>query len=175
MFDPTAFENMKVVIEGALYDRDLAGDIIIIDRNDFINTAKLSRRYEVTFSNQHDAEHLHCSIIMEAGLENLAAELLPAVQSDRLSGCHLFVKFLTMHPNELKIFQQIEKGLKEIWGQDRTIKQSIICDPFVNEDWIKNETIISFNRLVSEDQMDDLVIMTDYMIDSLDRLRTIIK
>lgn len=175
MFDPTAFENMKVVIEGALYDRDLVGDIFIIDRNDFINTAKLSRRYEVTFSIQHDVEHIHCSIIMEAELENLAAELLPAAQSDRLSGCHVLIKFLTMHPNDLKIFQQIEAGLKEIWGHERTIKQSIICDPFVNDDWIKNETIINFNRLVTEDQMDDLVTMMDYMIESLDRLNTIIK
>ncbi|WNS73937.1 hypothetical protein RRV45_13520 [Bacillus sp. DTU_2020_1000418_1_SI_GHA_SEK_038] len=166
---------MKVVIEGALYDRDLAGDIIIIDRNDLINTAKLSRRYEVTFSKQHDVEHIHCSIIMEAGLENLAAELLPAVQSDRLSGSHLFVRFLTMHLNELKIFQEIEEGLKDIWGNDRTIRQSIILNPFLNEKFIKNETVISFNRLVSEEQMDDLVTMTDYMIDSLDRLRNIIK
>ena len=49
MFDPTAFENIKVVLEGAVYDLDLNGEIIIIDRNDLINTAKLSRKYELSF------------------------------------------------------------------------------------------------------------------------------
>ena len=28
MFDPTAFENMRVVMEGIFYDKDLSGDII---------------------------------------------------------------------------------------------------------------------------------------------------
>lgn len=36
MFDPTAFDNMKVVIEGAIYDLDLDGEISIIDRNDLL-------------------------------------------------------------------------------------------------------------------------------------------
>jgi hypothetical protein len=41
MFDPTAFDNMKVVLEGALYDLDIMGEIIITDRNDLFNTAKM--------------------------------------------------------------------------------------------------------------------------------------
>ncbi|KAB2338208.1 hypothetical protein F7731_01165 [Cytobacillus depressus] len=175
MFDPTAFENMKVVVEGALYDLDLSGELLIIDRNDFINTAKLSRRYEVTFSKERDGMNsVQCTFIMEASLENLAAELLPSAQSDRLSGCHLFVKFSFNHQNEFAIFQRIEKELQDIWGNDRTIKQSIIIDPFQSEEWIKNETMVSFNRLVYEDQMDDIITMIEYMDKSLDKLRMII-
>ena len=43
MFDPTAYENMRVVLEGIFYDKDLSGEILVIDRNDIVNTAKLSR------------------------------------------------------------------------------------------------------------------------------------
>ena len=175
MFDPTAFENMKVVIEGAMYDRDLAGEIRIIDRNDLLNSAKLSRKYEVTFSiNREDVQPLSCTLILEAGLENLAAELLPAAHSERLSGCHLFVNFSLVHSNDFAIYQRIEEELKSIWGHDRTIKQSVIYDPFKNDDMIMNQTTISFNRLIYEDQLDDIIIMTDYMIKSLNRLQMII-
>lgn len=49
MFDPTAFENLKIVIEGAVYDRDFSGEILVTDRNDIINLAKLERRFEISF------------------------------------------------------------------------------------------------------------------------------
>lgn len=36
MFDPTAFDNLKVIVEGAVYDFDLHGDILVTDRKDMI-------------------------------------------------------------------------------------------------------------------------------------------
>ncbi|MBY0122681.1 hypothetical protein [Bacillus sp. S/N-304-OC-R1] len=175
MFDPTAFENMKVVIEGALYDLDLSGDIFILDRNDIINSAKLSRKYEITFTNDRKNHDLcNCSIIMEAGLENLAAELLQAVQSERLSGCKVLIKFSLKHPDEQSIYQKIEKRLEDIWGQDRAIDQAVSKNPLITEKMIRNDITISFNRLVYEDQMTDLIEMIDYMLDSLEKLRRII-
>ena len=175
MFDPTAFENMKVIVEGAFYDLDLSDEIIIVDRNDILNTAKLSRKYEITFSNYEiDPDLLNCTFIIEAGLENLAAELLQAVQSERLSGCHVFIKFSLRHPNNQKIINEMETGLKKIWGQDRIIQHSIISNPFIAEKLIKHEILISFNRLVYEDQMDDLIAMIDYMVNSLNEMKTFI-
>ncbi|MBS4190945.1 hypothetical protein KHA94_12205 [Bacillus sp. FJAT-49705] len=172
MFDPTAFENMKVVIEGALYDRDLDGEISIFDRNDYINAAKLSRRYEVSFTVQPNFQHdLYCTFIMEAGLENLAAELLKSAHSDRLAGCHLFVKFSFKHQYEASIFQKIEETLKTIWGEERSIKQLIMSEPFSDQSLITNEVLVSFNRLVYEDQMNDIEAMIDYMTLSLKNIR----
>ena len=77
MFDPTAFENMKVVMEGIFYDKDLSGEIIIVDRNDFINTAKLSRSYDLSFQLPlAKKEKVTCKFTLSAELENLTAELL---------------------------------------------------------------------------------------------------
>ncbi|WP_102274840.1 hypothetical protein [Cytobacillus massiliigabonensis] len=173
MFDPTAFDNMKVVIEGAIYDEDLTGGITIIDRNDLLNSAKLSRRYEVSFS-IHKNDSVVCTFILEAGLENLAAELLPSAKSELLAGCQLYVKFSFMHPNERSYFQTIERCLKDIWGPERSISQSAFFNPFDEGNSVRNETFISFNRLVYEDQLDDILEMVNYMIVSLERLRTIV-
>ena len=171
MFDPTAFENMKVVIEGALYDLDIDGEIRIVDRNDWMNTAKLLRKYEISFTNNDD---IICTLVLEAGLENLAAELLPAVQTTRLAGSHLLVKFSFNHRDDELIYKKITNILKDIWGPGRTIQQRIVFDPLTKENLVANEATITFNRLVYEDQMDDLVLMVEFMLLSIEKLRSVI-
>ncbi len=49
LFDPTAFDNMKVVLEGAVYDRDILGDILVVKRDDLVNLATLSRQFMMEF------------------------------------------------------------------------------------------------------------------------------
>lgn len=51
MFDPTAFDNLKVIVEGAVYDFDLHGDILVTDRKDMMDLASLSRIYHISFHN----------------------------------------------------------------------------------------------------------------------------
>lgn len=79
MFDPTAFENMRTVMEGLIYDKDLDGDIIVLDRNDVFNSSKLSRNYTITFrlKNQQNAKLM---FELSADLQNLSAELLESVK-----------------------------------------------------------------------------------------------
>lgn len=175
MFDPTAFENMKVVIEGELYDRDLTGEIRIQDRNDLFNSAKLSRKYDITFSDQiNDAQEMSCTLILEASLVNLAAELLPIAHSEKNAGCQVTVKYTVLHQEEKEIYPKIQIALEEIWGSGRTISQFVTTDPFSKQPFIKNEIQISFNRLVYEDQMDDLTEMVNYMLLGIKKLREII-
>jgi len=175
MFDPTAFENMKVVIEGELYDRDLSGKIRIKDRNDIFNSAKLSRKYDITFTDQQENKvDVFCTFIMEAGLANLAAELLPVAHSSKLAGCQISIKFSLKLKEDISIFLKIEHILREIWGTERIINQMITHNPLSNQHMVTNEATVLFNRLVYEDQMDDITVMVDYMIASIDKLRDLI-
>lgn len=125
MFDPTAFENMKVVIEGAVYDLDLSGEIRVIDRNDLINTAKLSREFNISFTKAGECQpqKVIAKFIMEAKLENLAAELLPAAQSVKLSGSNVIIVFIAEHENDKGINKKLLKTVKEIWGENRSVAQ----------------------------------------------------
>ncbi|MDQ7864216.1 hypothetical protein RCO48_33385 [Peribacillus frigoritolerans] len=38
---------MKVVLEGAVYDRDFIGDILVINRDDIVNLSTMSRSYKI--------------------------------------------------------------------------------------------------------------------------------
>lgn len=174
MFDPTAFENLKVVIEGAVYDRDLAGEILVTDRNDILNMAKLQRTFEISFIDRSSASNkITASFILEANLENLAAELLPSAISEDLSGCHVCVQFHCEHPNEPHYYQNIKSVLSDIWGAKRKIEQLVQVNPLTPQSEVKNLITISFNRLVYEEQIHDLTDMVEYMITSMKHLKEI--
>lgn len=176
MFDPTAFENIKVVIEGDIYERDLSGEIIVIDRNDWINAAKLSRKYEISFTKKdYEPKLLSAMMTIEAGLENLSAELLESVNAKQLAGCKVNISFSLQHNDEMIVFKEVQKGLEEIWGRDRAIVQTALLDPMVDKPTIKSHVQVSFNRLVYEEQIDDLSEMVNYMIASLEKLKKIIE
>ncbi|MBA4536184.1 hypothetical protein H1Z61_03265 [Bacillus aquiflavi] len=165
MFDPTAYENMKVVLEGALYDRDLADEIAIIDRDDIVNLAKLSRFYKITFKTTF-APAVTVILIMKASLENLSSELLPKVLSSSKAGCEIIVQFLLPWNDDKEFFIELDHIAKVIWGAERTIKYKLISE-LQEESVTTCEVTLLFNRLVYEEQIDDLVVMIDYMVQTV--------
>ncbi|PQD96983.1 hypothetical protein CYL18_03645 [Pradoshia eiseniae] len=98
MFDPTVFENLKVVAEGAFYDFDLDGDIAVIDRHDFIDLAHMSRKFEIIVRYDADKEKdMECTFSLSASLSAFAEEKLPAF-SKRNPGCTLKFTFRFIDP-----------------------------------------------------------------------------
>lgn len=168
MFDPTAFDNMKVVIEGALYDLDICGEIIITDRNDLMNMAKMARKFDVSFHLPH--QKVTAKIEMTSNLANLAAELLPALLSEQNSGCHLNLQFFTEHDDLNIDFEAVETILLNVWGSTRNITQSIQYNPLKIEKKHTHVMTVEFDRLIGEDQMDDLVEMAEFIITTLKKL-----
>ncbi len=172
MFDPTAFDNMKVVIEGALYDKDLSGDIVITDRNDIINLAKMSRLFNIFFSLSETAgSQVTAKIEMESKLVNLAAELLPGSPLDEHAGCIVRLQFFLKHADDDRVYQEIESILLDVWGDRRRISQTVEYNPLNKSSIIHNMITIDFARLISEEQMEDLVEMTALSAATLKKLQ----
>lgn len=172
MFDPTAFENMRVVMDGIFYDKDLSGEIIIVDRNDFINTAKLSRSYDLSFQlPSAKKEKVTCKFTLSAGLENLTAELLQI--SDDLAGCTAKIEFIVQHLYSEPLFLHIEELLSDIWGSKRGISLTVCRNSIKSHEKVLYTGTISFNRIIQEDQLEDLTEMTDYMLMTLEKLEGI--
>lgn len=168
MFDPTAFDNMKVVIEGALYDLDLAGKIEIIDRNDIVNMAKMSRSFDLYFRLPEALES--AKIEINSDFINLATELLPNSLSDKQSGCYMNLQFFHEGITEAKPLKKIQRILFDIWGGTRKIGQSFTINP--SESMIYNVISIELDRLVGEDQMEDMVELIDTMVTTLEHLQS---
>ncbi|MCL6571964.1 MAG: hypothetical protein K6T88_09825 [Bacillus sp. (in: Bacteria)] len=167
MFDPTAFDNMKVVIEGAIYDLDISGKIIITDRNDLINLAKMSRKFNVSFQLPYST--VIAKMEMEAKFVNLAAELMPSTLSEQLAGSHVRLEFFLELAEKID-FQVIKDILLDVWGPTRNITQSVQYNPLEIEKRMKNKITVEFDRLISEEQIDDLVEMVDVVMTTLQNL-----
>jgi hypothetical protein len=167
MFDPTAYENMKVVVEGYLYDRDFEGKISIIERNDIINIAKLSREYSIHFQLKETDKECSAVMTIKAGIENFAAELLPVqIKPDHI-GSFVELEFVVIHPHKEAYYTLIQTELERLWGEKRTIQQQVRLNPVSSSESIENRIIVHFNRLVLEEQIDDLTAICDHMITTL--------
>nr|WP_263325993.1 hypothetical protein [Neobacillus sp. Marseille-Q6967] len=168
MFDPTAFDNMKVVLEGALYDLDLSGKIVVTDRNDLMNMAKMSRSFDVSFK-LNSPKKVTAKLQLESQLIHLAAELLPENIAKEQSGCLVKLKFFHEGISDESLLNDIQKLMLEIWGNTRNIQQSIVMYPFGSK--VENRITVEFDRIVGEEQMDDLIEMIDFIMTTLDQLQ----
>lgn len=178
LFDPTAFDNMKVVLEGAVYDRDILGDILVVNREDLVNLATLSRHFTIEFTLKEPRfrKNISGGIRLYASLENLSSELLASHMNDTANGST--VEIMITYSDKLTV-EQVDKifnGLEDIWGKQRTIQSTTIATKTnTNQQSFSSNFTISFDRLVKEDQMDDLVDMIEFLIQSLQLLDKILK
>ncbi|MCI1114000.1 hypothetical protein MOQ26_23600, partial [Stenotrophomonas maltophilia] len=79
MFHPLVFDNIKVVLEGAVYDRDFEGAITITGRSDVIDMASFHRLFQIEFKLADMAAHEHAvtaQMQLRTGLADIAAEQL---------------------------------------------------------------------------------------------------
>ncbi|PKR85522.1 hypothetical protein [Heyndrickxia camelliae] len=160
MFDPTAYENMKVVIEGSAYDLDLEGQIRVVDRKDIVDLATLSRQYELTFCLKHSST-IMAKLTLEANLNQLAAELLQNGDQKQVGA---FVHISFTWDGSSKTYMN---KIKEHWGPEHIYEERKMHSSI---NGVKEEIIISFSRLITEDMMDDLVEMIHFTVQTLQTL-----
>lgn len=177
LFDPTAFDNMKVVLEGAIYDRDILGDILVVTRDDLVNLATLSRRFMIQFelNGLRSQKKISGGISLSASLENLSSELLADHMNERSNGSTVEIFLVFAEKLADQQADKIFNSLEDIWGKQRKIQWStLVTKTNTNQQSFSSKFTISFDRLVKEDQMDDLVDMIEYLIQSIQLSETIL-
>ncbi|UOF89962.1 hypothetical protein LSG31_19165 [Fodinisporobacter ferrooxydans] len=85
MFDPTIFDNLKIVLEGELYDQERNGMIHLLGRNDWLDLASFRRSFQMQMFYVSLPE-IQISIHLSSELKDFATELLKAVADER-PGC----------------------------------------------------------------------------------------
>ncbi|MET3728056.1 MAG: hypothetical protein ACQET8_15130 [Bacillota bacterium] len=76
MYHPSVYDNLKVVLEGAVYDLDFSGEIEIINRKDLMDQAIIERNYSIDFVVSAIGEAMKGTITLTSNLEDLAMEKL---------------------------------------------------------------------------------------------------
>ncbi|MGP3561383.1 hypothetical protein [Geobacillus sp. BK01] len=165
--DPTAFDNLKTVLEGAVYDADLQGRIAVIDRRDLADLARLSREYAISFQQAGAPEP---PVICTARLAIDFAELVNERLHYGRAGCRLAVSF-ALPVRRLSACALIEGTLRTIWGEERVVRQMLRWEFPHEHGPYHNEATVEFGRLIYEENAADLPEMVPYMISSLEQLQ----
>lgn len=122
MYDPTIFENLKVAFENLVYDLDtIERKIDITNRIDRMDLSVMSRDFAIQFKLVNQQE-VTAEIILEASLEDLAAEILDTPEESQ--GCSLYIRFIKRVGNIAEC-KKIEQALSDIWEPDGKLTQTL--------------------------------------------------
>ncbi|WP_042346606.1 hypothetical protein [Bacillus massiliigorillae] len=171
MSHPTAYENFKVIIEGSVYDYDLTGDIVVVNRSEIIDLSTLARRYEIQFV-LPNCDYIIGSIIVDASLAHLAEELLLNNEDHAAANIEMHFLFKTKQSQTIESIKSVTDCLFNVWGRDRFI-ETFSTEEYHNGEYKSSsqKIVVSFNRVVTENQADDLYELVNYVITSLEEMQ----
>ncbi|MFA9556964.1 hypothetical protein ACERII_06660 [Evansella sp. AB-rgal1] len=164
MFDPTVYDNLKVVFEGEMYNLDFAKKISVTNRKDVVDLANMSRRFAMEFR-IHNASlpYPNCEVLLKTSMADLASELLEG--DEQKAGCEIEILFLVSIKDVEKDCFQIESFLNQLWDGRPLIEQTISFTYGV--EGLINTVRLRFNRKINEDQIDDVPTLLVYSMESL--------
>ncbi|MGM0873901.1 MAG: hypothetical protein ACQEWV_03720 [Bacillota bacterium] len=162
MFDPTVFDNLKVIVEGYIYDLDLENEISVTNRSDNVDLATMSRKFTITFSeiNKRDPSVM---IEIEMRQNQLAGELLQTIKKP---GCHINV-ILQEELQSQEYNQLLFKKLKRSWGEEHTIKLFVTKEVTSSLNVFHHSYQVCFQTKFGEDDIDELLHIVDHSISLL--------
>ncbi|KXG42728.1 hypothetical protein [Tepidibacillus decaturensis] len=170
MFDPTIYENIKVVLEGEIYDLDLGQKIIVIDRNDLIDLARMSRTFQIQFKIVGSEQEKSAKIQLKANTEDLSKEILEW-EDESKPGCEIKIEFSISISNPKVDCEKIEMTINQIWEGRPEITQTITYD-FKKEDkpLYYDHIQLNFGRKIDEDNIEDIHELVNYTYMTLQEL-----
>jgi len=168
MFDPTVYENVKVVLEGAAYDLDASGRAFIGGRQDLLDLAAMSRTYRLRLFRSAAAPLPEAELVLSAGTEDLAAEILEL--KDRKPGCRLLLTVTCRVTEPDRDCRRIEAVLRELWGAEPAITQTLSLVFGREEEGFLDRIEIDFRRSFDENVIQDLPGLLDHIAETLVRL-----
>ncbi|WP_340021875.1 hypothetical protein MHI24_23165 [Paenibacillus sp. FSL K6-1096] len=168
MFHPTVFDNIKVTLENQLYDYDnLDGLLVITDRSDLLDLALMSREFSLAFK-LTGGRHVTAGIVLRSTVKELGDEILETPGGQ--PGCTLTLRF-DMEISDVKVqCAAVEEILTTIWGPELRPVQTLRFRYGAVEPVYQNGVELHFRRLLTEDQMEDLPGLLNYLLQSTEEL-----
>jgi hypothetical protein len=160
MFDPTAFDNLKVVFEGAVYDLDLTGEIQILDRKDLFDFAHYERCYQIHYSLPYK-KSISVEFHLKADMGHFLAERKMMTEKNTAGA-----DILIVYKGDEKL-KESRKLLEETWGKDKKWEWKEVISSLNPPAYEGN---LTFNRVITEEMVDDVLQMISFSVETLQQL-----
>jgi hypothetical protein len=176
VFDPTAFDNWKVVVEGALYDLDREGQLIIIGREDLVDLAKMSRKFQIRVRESESSSQAELQLV--SSMADFVGERHEISLSDNDPPGIRMNWVLTLPGERLKDAQELHKRLESVWHAEAEIRHSVRVniDPrnpphTASEQDSEYIILITFRNKWSEDKLERCDALLDRLLSTLAMIR----
>lgn len=160
MFDPTAFDNLKVIFEGAVYDLDLSGEIHILDRKDLFDFAHYERCYQIHYSLPYK-KSISIEFHLKADMGHFLAERKMMTEKNTAGA-----DILIVYKGDEKL-KDGRKLLEETWGKDKKWEWKEVISS-LNPPACEGN--LTFNRVITEEMVDDVLQMISFSVETLQQL-----
>ncbi|SFL83426.1 hypothetical protein SAMN03159341_110157 [Paenibacillus sp. 1_12] len=167
MFDPTIYDNLKVVLEGAVYDMDLNDSVRILGRTDRVELSSMSRSFSMTMARKQDGA-AEGSFMLTASVADLAAELL--ADSKQQPGCSLELSFVFPIADIERDCAKASSMISEIWGAGPQMSQCIMMEYGQQPRQMKSKLEVKFIKKLDERHIDDIPSLLEHLHLCLERL-----
>lgn len=166
LFDPTVFDNLKVVLEGAVYELDLNQDVEIVDRCDLIDLAKMSRTYQISLAKSK----VEGSIELATDVQSWSSEIL---ENGQVFPCELYIQFYLKLMDTAHDCPGIRFKLNQIWRSYKPkIEQQISFIYGNNQPDVYNQINLYFQEAIDESFIADIPNIINRFLETLDALET---
>ena len=180
MFHPLVFDNLRVVLEGAVYDRDFDGLITITNRSDVMDLATFQRKFQLEFHQAGrdggDPHTVFARVQLWTTLADIAAEQLQEPQLTEVIGCTICIHFYLPVQDVPQETGEIAELLNRIWGSRPLLRQTVKADvdglaPAWPPSRYVNQVTLDFERKIGEGNIEDLRDLLDHTVLSLQSLQ----
>ncbi|PUA35850.1 hypothetical protein C8Z91_28160 [Paenibacillus elgii] len=175
MFDPTIFDNLKVVLEGHLYDLDAEQTIRVIGREDFIDLASMKRIFSMRI--RRDEGCCQAEISMTSVLSDFAGERFRLIEPGERPGAKLALR-LDMPLSHCEHAAELHQAMADRWAEEARIRHERSAE-FVPDDGSGRSgggpsdekgayrIHIEFIRKIDESHIGDMESLLAHLVDSL--------
>ncbi|WP_281887434.1 hypothetical protein [Paenibacillus sp. YYML68] len=140
MFDPTIYDNLKVVLEGKLYDLDAEGGLAIVARHDRVDLATMSRTFEMMLQPRGGASR--AIVALSSGMADFAAEHRMLRLAEHRPGASLSLT-LELPYERAEQLDKVHAYSLRLWGEEvdiaheltRTVQPRDVLGHAVGEVW----------------------------------------
>jgi hypothetical protein len=177
VFDPTIFDNWKVVLEGAMYDLDREGEAEVIGRQDLMDLAALSRSFRIAVRRPGGSSR--AEVRLSSGLVDFAGERYDLRLTElEPPGIRLEIRF-TLPGSRVRDVARLHAAFTDLWVTQE--EETEVChrvrievDPHAPPTSAAEgagssyEIAILFHRKWDEDRISDIDRLQGLLLTALD-------
>lgn len=171
MFDPTAFDNWKVVVEGAFYDSDREGAILVVGREDTVDLAGMSRFFSIGAA--LPGQTVRAELRMFSGMADFVGERHQVRLTEEPPGIRLELR-LVLPGERVKDIAALHEKLDSLWSADADVLHTVKVavdphNPKASAAREESEYVIRlpFREKWGEDRLGDIDVLLKRILESL--------